>query len=144
MDVIVLSVEEMYNQITLKDVELLKKQATVQSGLLIPFVENVLPRTTFLKPVVIYGGLNIICLPITKVKDEKEVIRYGLEPLKSAKIITDENIEGIIEWFHCVSSIFHRDRAKSIRLNLTVGGAYYQLLTSCDGIHRQVNVLISP
>ena len=141
---IILSVEEMFDQITPKDVELLKKEATVQSGLLIPFIEKVLPRTTSLKPVVIYGGLNIICLPIKKVKNEKETIRYGLEPLKLAKAITDEDVNRIIEWFHCVCSILHRDKAKPVRIDFMVGESCYQLLTSRDGIHRQVNVLSSP
>jgi hypothetical protein len=144
MDVIILSVEEMYTQITQEDVDRLKKEATVQSGLLIPFVESVMPRTTLLQPVVKYGGLNIICLPVKKVKNEEEAIRYGLEPLKSSKIITDKDAKRIIEWFHCVCSVLHRDKTSPVRLDLMVGGSCYQLLTSCDGIHRQLNVLNSP
>jgi hypothetical protein len=62
---------------------------------LLPFLKKALPRIG--KGQSLFG-LSLICLD-RKLANETSVVRYGLEPLLSAGILTAEEVEEIVDWY---------------------------------------------
>jgi hypothetical protein len=64
----------------------------------LPFIKKVMPRIGKNQSLF---GLSIISLEgqVEDRKVEEKIVRYGLEPLKTANILSDDNIKEIVDWY---------------------------------------------
>jgi len=64
----------------------------------LPFIKKIMPRIGRNQSLF---GLSIISLEgrIEGRKKEEKIVRYGLEPLKKADVLSDDEVQRIVEWY---------------------------------------------
>jgi len=86
-------------------------------------------------------GLSIICLS-RKYSDEEKVIRYGLEPLTRAGILTDVEVKKVVSWFKKTEPTWDSNDRKGFAKTFKIDGIKYELMTDCCRGYRDLNLHI--
>ena len=105
---------------------------------ILPFIKKTMPRVGNDQSVF---GLSIICLP-RKYFDEEKVVRYGLEPLTKAGILTDVEVKKIVNWFKKTEPTWDSDNRKGFAKTFKIDGITYKLMTDCCRGYRDLNLHI--
>jgi hypothetical protein len=103
---------------------------------ILPFVRKVMPRISRSQSVF---GLTIISLN-GKIKNEEEVVRYGLEPLLKTDILTREDVTGVIEWYLETQPRWEPVIAGYFRKNFVIEDIVYKLITDSYRNRRDLNL----
>jgi hypothetical protein len=104
----------------------------------LPFIKKTLPRIGNNQSVF---GLSIISLA-RKYSDEEKVVRYGLEPLTKAGILTDVEVKKIVDWFKKTEPTWDSDDRKGFAKTFKIDGIKYRLMTDCCRGYRDLNLHI--
>ncbi len=99
-----IDMSKIYTEFTPEDVVILEKELKENPDAcyefskiseILPFIKKTMPRVGNDQSVF---GLSIVSLA-RKYSDEEKVVKYGLEPLTKAGILTDVEVEKIVDWF---------------------------------------------
>lgn len=105
---------------------------------ILPFVKKVMPRIGKNQSMF---GLSIISLEGSyEVKDEEAIVRYGLEPLLKAGILTKGEVEDIVVWYHSTNPSWHGDNTERFEKQFEIDGAKYRLSTDSYRNCRDLNL----
>lgn len=108
---------------------------------LMPFIKKVLPRTGKSQSLF---GFSIICLE-GKIPDEVAVVRYGLEPLLVAEILSMEEAQKIQAWYAVNNPQWDSGSTSGhFEKEFTVDGQQYRLYTDSYRNHRDLNLQLVP
>jgi len=139
--------EKFYNQFTPEDVNTweaeLEKNPDTEWNYnrvkdLLPFVKKVMPRIGQNQSLL---GFSIISLN-GKVKNEREVIKHGLNPLLTAKIITEEEAEQIISWYLRTQPTWNSGGAGHFQKVFHIEEVGYRLTTDSCRNCRDLNLQV--
>ena len=105
---------------------------------LIPFVRKVLPRVARVQSLF---GPSIICLEDKpKPQEEEAIVRYGLEPLLKANILTDGEVQQIVDWYLSTQPTWDAENSKRFQKVFDVDGTRYELMTDSYRNCRDLNL----
>ena len=142
-----IDMSKIYTEFTLKDVVVLEKELKEDPDAhyefskiseILPFIKKTMPRVGNDQSVF---GLSIICLP-RKYSDEEKVVRYGLEPLTRAGILTDVEVEKIVDWFKTTEPTWDSNDRKGFAKTFKIDGIKYKLMTDSCRRYRDLNLHI--
>ena len=142
-----LDMSRIYSEFTPEDVAELEKELKEDPDAyyefskiskILPFIKKTMPRVGNDQSVF---GLSIICLP-RKYFDEEKVVRYGLEPLTKAGILTDVEVKKIVDWFKKTEPTWDSDDRKGFAKTFKIDGIKYKLMTDCCRGYRDLNLHI--
>jgi hypothetical protein len=85
--------------------------------------------------------LSIISLT-RKYSDEEKVIKYGLEPLTKAGILTDVEVKKVVDWFKKTEPTWDSNDRKGFAKTFKIKGIKYKLMTDCCRGYRDLNLHI--
>jgi len=107
---------------------------------ILPFVKKVMPRVGKNQSLF---GLSIISLEGGyEIQDEEEIVRYGLEPLVKAGILTKGEVEDIVVWYHATKPSWHSSNVEKFEKEFDIDGKGYRLFTdnyrNCRDLNLQV------
>ncbi|KPJ56867.1 hypothetical protein AMJ49_03580 [Parcubacteria bacterium DG_74_2] len=105
---------------------------------ILPFIKKVMPRIGRNQSLF---GLSIISL-LGKPKNEGEIIRYGLEPLLKAGVLTEEEMNKIIEWFQKTKPTWNSGGAGDFTKEFEIEGKKYRLITDSYRNYRDLNLQV--
>lgn len=105
---------------------------------ILPFVKIVMPRIAQIQSLL---GFSIICLD-GKFKGEEEVVKYGLEPLLVANILTKKESEQIINWYLQRKPTWDSEWGKYFRKEFEIEGIKYRLITDSCRNCRDLNLQV--
>jgi hypothetical protein len=107
---------------------------------LVPFLKKVMPRVGQNQSLF---GLSIISLK-EKVPNEENVVRYGLEPLLKAKIVSDEDVEKIVAWYKTTNPNWDSNNSKRFEKEFVIDEVNYKLITDSYRNCRDLNLQVIP
>jgi len=107
---------------------------------ILPFVKKVMPRIGRNQSLF---GLSIISLEGKyEINDEEEIVRYGLEPLVKADILTKDEVEDIVVWYHATKPSWDSNNEERFKKEFEIEGKKYILVTdnyrNCRDLNLQV------
>lgn len=105
---------------------------------LLPFVKKVMPRIGQNQSLF---GFSIISLN-GKLKNEKEVVKHGLDPLLTAEIITEKEADQIINWYLETQLTWDSGGAGHFQKVFHIGGIGYRLITDSCRNCRDLNLQV--
>lgn len=139
--------EKFYNQLTPENVSYweaeIQKNPDVQWNYnrvkdLLPFIKKVMPRMGRNQSLL---GFSIISLD-GKLKNEREVVKYGLEPLLIANIITKKEAEKIINWYLKTQPTWDSGGVGHFQKEFKIEDIKYRLITDSYRNCRDLNLQI--
>ena len=105
---------------------------------ILPFLKRVMPRIGRNQSIF---GLSIISLD-GKVQNEREIIQYGLEPLLTARIITEEETKWIVNWYLQTQPAWDSGGAGHFQKEFEIDGVKYKLITDSYRNCRDLNLQV--
>lgn len=104
----------------------------------LPFIKKVMPRISSNQSIF---GLSIISLG-GKTQEEEEIVRYGLEPLLRANILTKEEVELIINWYIHTKPTWESGGAGHFQKEFEIDKVKYRLITDSYRNCRDLNLQV--
>ena len=145
-----MNVEEYYQQFTQEHIDIWEKAVDERPDAkwnynnvadLLPFMKIVLPRIGKNQSLF---GLSLISLE-GDIEGLKEIVRHGLEPLQTAGVLDDEDVETLVRWFTKSTPRWDsHDRTpqpSNFEKTIEVGGAVYTLRTDNYRRYRDLNLI---
>jgi len=105
---------------------------------LIPFLKRVMPRIGKNQSLF---GLSIISLD-GKSQNEKWIVRYGLEPLLKAQILTQEEVGQIVVWYEQTDPTWDSGGARQFQKEFEIDEIKYRLITDSYRNCRDLNLQV--
>jgi hypothetical protein len=108
---------------------------------ILPFLKKVMSRIGRDQSLL---GFSIICLASKprKKEDEERIVRYGLEPLLKAKILTETEAKRIVQWFLKTKPTWDSGGAGHFTKEFQVDGTKYRLITDSYRDYRDLNLQV--
>lgn len=107
---------------------------------ILPFCKKVIPRIGRGQSLF---GLSLICLDVKPRKEKEErIVRYGLEPLLRAGILTTEEANRIVKWFLDTKPTCDSGGADQFEKEFEIEGTKYRLITDSYRSYRDLNLQI--
>jgi hypothetical protein len=105
---------------------------------LLPFLKKVMPRIGRNQSLF---GLSIISLD-GKTQNEREIVQYGLEPLLTTRILTQEEAERVISWYLQTQPTWDSGGVGHFQKEFEVEGVRYKLITNSYRNCRDLNLQV--
>jgi len=105
---------------------------------ILPFLKKVIPRVGKNQSAF---GLSIISL-FCKPREEEEIVRYGLEPLLKAEVLTMEEVNKIVDWFLKTKPTWNSSGAGQFTKEFEIEGIKHQLFTDSYRNYRDLNLQV--
>ncbi len=114
-----------------------------QAHNLLPFLKKVMPRIAQNQSCF---GLSIISLN-GRTPNEREIVQYGLEPLLTARVLTQEEAEQIVNWYLQTQPTWDRmiwnpRGTKNFRKEFEIEGVRYAFITDSYRGYRDLNLKV--
>ncbi|MBU0547030.1 MAG: hypothetical protein ABH876_01180 [Patescibacteria group bacterium] len=108
---------------------------------ILPFLKKVMPRIGNGQSLF---GLSIVCLSVKPKRKayEEKIVRYGLEPLLKANILTEEEAGKIVQWFLKTKPTWNSGGAGYFTKDFEIDGTKYRLITDSYRGFRDLNIQI--
>lgn len=105
---------------------------------LLPFLKKVMPRIGRNQRLF---GLSIISLD-AKTQNEGEIVQYGLKPLLTASVLTQEEAEQIVNWYLQTQPTWDAGGTGHFQKVFEVEGVKYELITDSYRNYRDLNLQV--
>ncbi len=142
-----IDMSKIYTEFTPEDVAVLEKELKEDPDAMweefkiseiLPFIKKTMPRIGNNQSVF---DLSIICLP-RKYSGEEKVVKYGLEPLTKAGILTNVEVKKVVNWFRKTEPTWDSNDRKGFVKTFKIDEITYELMTDCCRGYRDLNLHI--
>lgn len=105
---------------------------------ILPFLKKVMPQIGQNQSLF---GLSIISLD-GRAPNEREIVQYGLEPLLGADVLTEEEVERIVNWYLQTQPTWDSGGAGHFQKEFEIDGMRYRLITDSYRNCRDLNLQV--